>query len=126
MKRIVLGAAILAVLLCLAILFTVMMDRIHSPLAESLLGAARAAAAEDWDTAKKLADRAASDWERSKHFTAALADHSPMDDIDGLFGELKVYLEAREMPQFAATCRHLAKLAQAMGDNHALRWWNLL
>ncbi len=126
MKRIVLGCSILGVLLALAVLFSAQMGRMHAPLSKALQAAADASAREDWAAAQQLADKAAADWERCKHFTAALADHSPMDEIDSLFCELTVYLEEREMPHFAATCRHLATLTEAMMENHALSWWNLL
>ncbi len=126
MKRIIWGCVILGVLLVLAVLFSVQMNRIHAPLSQCLQEAAQAAAEGNWDAAEHLAGNAAAAWERCKHFTAALADHSPMDEIDGLFSELTVYLEEREMPHFAATCRHLAKLTEAMTENHALSWWNLL
>jgi hypothetical protein len=43
-----------------------------------------------------------------------------------LFAELEIYLRQQEMLHFAATCRHLAMLTEAMGDNHALNLWNLL
>lgn len=126
MKRIYLGLTILVTLLSLALLFTAMMDRIHRPIAENLLAAAQAASDENWDKAEELASAASRSWERYRKFTAALADHSPMDDMDGLFAELETYLQQREMPHFAATCCHLARLAEAMGDNHALNWWNFL
>ncbi len=126
MKRIANGIAILAVLLVIAVLFTLLMDDIHTPLAQNLQAAAQAAAEENWQKAAALFRQASLCWEENKHFVASLADHSPMDEMDGLFAELEVYLQQQEMPHFAATCRHLAKLAEAMGENHALNWWNLL
>lgn len=126
MKRIYLGLGILAILLCVALLVSAVMDRLHAPIAQDLQDAALAAKNGDWESAATLAGSAADRWQHCKRFTAALADHSPMDDMEGLFAELEVYLQQREMPHFAATCRHLAYLAGAMGDNHAMSWWNLL
>ena len=126
MKRIYAGIVILALLLGAALLFAHLMERIYTPLENTLLEAADAALLEDWRTAEELCRRARDRWERYKRVTAILADHSPMDDIDGLFGELEIYLQQQEMPHFAATCHHLARLSQAMGENHALNWWNFL
>lgn len=126
MKRIYAGIVILALLLGAAFLFAHLMERIYTPLENTLLEAADAALLEDWRTAEALCLRARDHWERYKRVTAILADHSPMDDIDGLFGELEIYLQQQEMPHFAATCHHLARLSQAMGENHALNWWNFL
>ena len=113
-------------LLSIAVLFTVAMNRIYEPIADNLLSAAQAASSENWSKAEELASAANDSWEQYRNFSAALADHSPMDDIDGLFAELETYLQHREMPHFAATCLHLAKLTKSMGDNHAFSWWNFL
>ena len=126
MKRICLGLGILAVLLSTAVLFTVAMNRIYKPIAKNLLSAAQAASGENWSKAEELASAANDGWEQYRNLSAALADHSPMDDIDGLFAELETYLQQREMPHFSATCLHLAKLTESMGDNHAFSWWNFL
>ena len=49
-----------------------------------------------------------------------------MDELDGLFAELMVFLKNRESPHFEATCARLSLLARAMADGHGLQWWNLL
>ena len=126
MKRICAGLTILTVLLSAAVAFSVLMERIHSPMAAALQEAAAAAEEGDWEAAEDLFRRAQDRWQQRKHFTAALADHSPMDDMEGLFAELEIYLRLQETPHFSATCCHLADLAEAMADNHAVNWWNLL
>ena len=126
MKRIYAGLAILAVLLSAAAAFSVLMERTHVPVAKALQEAATAAEDGDWAAAGDLFRSAQAQWQQHKQFTAAVADHSPMDDMDGLFAELEIYLRQQEMPHFSATCCHLAYLAEAMADNHALNWWNLL
>ena len=126
MKRIFLGSALLLVLLGIAVVITVRMDRVYEPITDALRQAAEAAAANDWEKAASSANRAKDRWHAQRRFTATVADHSPMDEIDGLFAELEIYLQQQEMPHFAATCRHLAMLTEAMGDNHALNLWNLL
>ena len=123
MKRIFLGLALLLALLGIAAVITVRMDRVYEPITNALR---QAAEADDWKKAAFLADQAKTRWEEQRRFTATVADHSPMDEIDGLFAELEIYLRQQEMPHFAATCRHLAMLTEAMGDNHALNLWNLL
>jgi hypothetical protein len=126
MKRIFLGLALLLALLGIAAVITVRMDRVYEPITNALRQAAEAAEADDWKKAAFLADQAKTRWEEQRRFTATVADHSPMDEIDGLFAELEIYLRQQEMPHFAATCRHLSMLTEAMGDNHALNLWNLL
>ncbi len=126
MRRLIIGLSILAVLLALSIGVSAAMERIHSPVAEALHQAAEAAQAEDWKKAGALAESAKARWEKYWYFTAAVADHTPMDDADGLFAELEIYLQEQEMPHFAATAMHLSQLTRAMADSHHASWWNLL
>ncbi len=126
MKRLWLGLGILGVLLALSVTVFVSMDRIHSPIAQTLAQAAEAADAQDWETANALTARARARWEKYWHFTAIVADHTPMDELDGLFRELAVYGQEAESPHFSATARHLSTLAQGMADSQKPCWWNLL
>ncbi len=126
MRRLWLGLGILAVLLALCIGVTVSMEGIHNPIAEDLLQAAEAAQAGDWNTANALAASARTRWKKYWCFTAAVADHTPMDELDGLFAELEIYGQEQEMPHFAATCAHLHQLSRAMADSHTPSWWNLI
>lgn len=126
MSRIRAGVMILLVILAFSVAATVLMQHTYPAMAAALDTAAREAEAGNWPAAQETARRALEAWEKTRTFTAIFADHSPMDDMDGLFAELQTYIQLQEMPHFAATCRHLSRLAQSMGENHALVWWNLL
>lgn len=126
MKRLWIGLSILVVLLAGCCLIHTALARIHDPIAADLEQAAEAALMEDWATARDLAQHASIRWEKFHHFTAAFADHTPMDELDGLFAQLKIYAGMRENPHFSATCTHLSFLATAIAESHRLSWWNLL
>lgn len=126
MKRFWISILLLSVLLFAGWLIQWGMDAVHRPIAEDLQQAAQAALQEDWDTALLLSQRAHARWEKYHRFTAAFADHTPMDELDGLFAEQTVFAAEREMPHFAAACMHLSQLATAMADSHSISWWNLL
>ncbi len=126
MGRLWTGVLILTLLLALGVGITVGMETLHGPLEKTLQQAAEAAGAGDWEQASHLVKQARSCWEASWHFTAAVADHTPMDEMDGLFAELQVYLENREQPHFAATALSLSQMARAMADSHTPHWWNVL
>ncbi len=126
MKRLWIGILILSALLASGCLIREALMKIHTPIAADLQHSAAAALTEDWNTALDLAQHAAVRWERFHHFTAAVADHTPMDEVDGLFAELKIYASQRENPHFSATCRRLSALAEAIAESHRLSWWNLL
>jgi len=125
MNRLRVGIGILLLMLILSIGITVLMHRVHPPMAALLSTAALEAEAGNWPAAREAAQEATQIWAGTRTLTAIFADHSPMDDIDGLFAELQTYIRMEETPHFAATCRQLARLVQSMGENHAFAWWNL-
>ncbi len=126
MKRLWIGIVILALLLAGGYLIRTALISIHTPIALDLEQAAEAALREDWATALRLARVATDRWNRYHRFTAAFADHNPMDELDGLFAQLPVYAQQRENPHFSATCKQLSFLATAIAESHRLSWWNLL
>ena len=126
MKRLWLGVALLAALLAASLAVQAMTNRIHDPIAKDLEQAAEAALSGDWAEADRLYTRSRDAWQRHHSATASIADHSPMDELDMLFAELRVFSQERETVHFAATCRSAAQMAQAMAQAHSFTWWNLL
>ncbi len=126
MRRLIIGLSILALLLLAGAGTAIAMERIHEPIAQTLSQAAEAAQADDWTKAKTLAESAGARWEKYWLFTATVADHTPMDEIDSSFAELKIYLAEEEMPHFAATAKMLEALVEAMAGSHSPAWWNFL
>ena len=125
-KRFYLGLLILLMLLGLGIGTAAGMKAIHAPVEDLLTQAANLALADNLEEALPLARKAYKSWQKSHSFTASLADHSPMDDTDTLFQEMLVYGQAAEIPHFAACCRQLTVMVEAMYDAHAFSLKNLL
>ena len=126
MKRGWIGAGLLAGLLILGLLVTWFMGRTHREISEELELSARFAIAGNWEEAEESAEEAYEDWQDSWHFSAAFADHEPMEEIDALFAQLLPYLLNQDAVSFSAVCRELARQVEAIGDAHNLNWWNLL
>ena len=126
MKRGWIGAGLLAGLLILGLLVTWFMGRTHTGISEELELSARFAIAGNWEEAEESAEEAYEDWQDSWHFSAAFADHEPMEEIDALFAQLLPYLLNQDAVSFSAVCRELARQVEAIGDAHNLNWWNLL
>ena len=126
MKRGWIGLGLLGVLLTAGLLVTGFMGRVHREVSQELEEAARAAGAGNWAEAAEDTRDAYNDWQEHWHFSAAFADHEPMEEIDALFAQLEAYRKTRDAVAFAAVCRQLAKQVEAMGDAHQLNWWNLL
>ena len=125
-KRFYLGLAILLVLLLLGLGTTGIMQAIHQPVEQGLEQAAQYALSGNMEQALPLAQNAYNRWQKFHSLTASFADHNPMDDTDTLFQEMLVYGESGEVPHFAACCRELVILTQAMYDAHAFSLKNLL
>ena len=126
MGRFWLGIGLLALFLVFGIWTTVAMTDVHEPMSRTLSEASQATLDGDLETGITLARQAKESWERHRRWTAAVADQTPMDDIDSLFAEMEVYAEARETVHFAACCAQLSAMVRSMGDAHAFSWWNFL
>ena len=126
MKRLWFGVALLAALLAAGAGLSFGITALHEQLARQLDDACAAMEQEDWETATALAASAKAKWERSRYFIASCVDHEPLEQLDSLFSELEVYRHRRMSADYAAVCSHLAHISRAIGESHALKWWNLL
>ncbi len=126
MKRGWLGAGILACFLILGVITSAAMDRAHLPTCQMLDQAADKTLRGDFEGGIALGMAAKGRWERQWSGTAIVADHSPMDDVDALFGEMEIYAQTGEEPHFAACCRELAQRLEAVAEAHKFNWRNVL
>lgn len=126
MKRLYIGIGFLAVLLAVGIGITVAFARLHEPLAEELQAAVELAEAGDWEQTEQLMAKLRSHWERCRNFTAAVADHEPLEEMEALLAQLEVYARHRDGPNFSAAASALARMAAAMAESQSLTWWNFL
>ena len=126
MRRSWIGFFMLLVLLAGALGVTWGMEKIHRPIARELEQAASRALAGDWEGADALSVDAGVRWERWTHFRGCFADHTPTEEVGAELAAMNTAREARETADFAASCARAAKMVQAVGDAHALCWWNLL
>ena len=126
MKRAWFALVLLLALLAAGIGITVAMDRIHAPAAALLNEAADAALERNWVMASTKLHLARQRWEDYRDFSAAVADHEPMEEITAWFSRLEICLKQRNTAEFAAGCIYLSELVEAMGEAHGFSWWNLL
>ena len=126
MKRLWIGIGFLAVILLIGTGITLAFEQLHKPLSDTLQQASEAAMAEDWEKASALTKSAKADWEKCREFTAAVADHEPLEEMDALFAQLEVLARQQETTDFAALSAQLARMAQAMADSQSISWWNLV
>jgi hypothetical protein len=123
MKRIWIGLGVLLGLLAVGLFTMWLADHRLSEVSWQLETAARE---ENWDRAVALSDKAKALWEENRYFSAALSDHTDIDQIDGIFAQLEVYVHRREKVAHAAACAYLSEAITDLEENHRLTWWNLL
>ena len=126
MKRCWFGAGLLIALLVVRLGVTWGMDNIHEPIAADLNQAAECAELGDWRNAENFSRRAEENWNKWEHFRACFADHTPTEEVGAELAAMDTARQERETAEFAASCARAAKMVQAVGDAHALYWWNLL
>lgn len=126
MARFWLGIFLLIAFLVLGLWVSYSMDVIHQTISDTLQNASRLALSGNSEAAAGLVRNARTDWEKCWHRTASVADHAPMDEIDGLFAQLPVYQDAQQLNELAAVCARLSQLVAAVGEAHKLTWWNFL
>lgn len=126
MRRFWTGTILLILLLAGSMAISAALGAIHRPMADALTDAAQLALDEQWEQAVATVQGAADRWERYHRFTAAFADHSPMDEADRLFRQLTVYAQQRSATEFAAACTQLQVMTAAIAESHRITWWNLL
>ena len=125
MKRLWIGIGIMAAMLLSGILTPAILEKSHTPVVEDLSRAAELAEAENWEGASRFCRRAEEQWKKTRPVTASFTDHEPMEEIDALFEQLKVYTRAGDRVAYCSTCAYLKSQLEALGDYHDLTLWNL-
>lgn len=120
MKRSWFGFALLMVILACALLVSWVMTSVHRPVSQSLQQAADFALAGDWEEARRAAKNAEQQWQAWNGVRLCFADHTPAQDIDSAFAELRAYSAKKVTADFAAACLSLKERVDAMGKAHGL------
>ena len=126
MGRFWLGIGILVLFLVLGLWISSEMEDVHMSIADTLETAAEQALSGDMAAGQETARQAEAAWKKHWHASATVADHAPMDEIDGLLAQLECYSRAGQAGDFAACCTRISLLVRAMSEAHNLTWLNLL
>ena len=126
MGRFWIGVVLLILLLALGLWVMHVMDDSQQEIAGMLETASQQSLQNGVAAGSPLARTAKQKWENRWRKVASVADHAPMDEIDSLFARLEVYAACGDRVEFAACCKRVAKLIEAVGEAHSLNWWNLL
>lgn len=116
MTRFRIGVGLLIVLLAVCVLSQLRMGAIQKPIAAQVDRAQTLAAQEDWPAAGAAVAEARQEWERSRTFVSALADHQPLEDIECLFAMLEAYAREQDETEFQAACADLSRRILAVKE----------
>ena len=116
MTRFRIGVGLLIVLLAVCVLSQLRMGAIQKPIAAQVDRAQPLAAREDWPAAGAAVAEARQEWERSRTFVSALADHQPLEDIECLFAMLEAYAREQDETEFQAACADLSRRILAVKE----------
>lgn len=120
------GLGLLVGLLLAGLLLDWYLGGQHRALSQQLEDCAWLALSGQWENARQTAEAVRTGWKTEWKLRAAFGDHTPMEEIDALFGELAVCGAAGERTEFARICTALASRMEAMGNAQQLCWWNVL
>ena len=126
MKRTWLGIGILAFFLLTGLLSTNWVERLCDPICDNLEKARFYMENQDISQAIQWMEKAYEAWDHNRNQVAAFVNHEPMDEIDGLFSQTRIYGKQQAAVAFAAGCGRLSELICALSQSHKLTWWNLL
>ena len=126
MNRLWIGVGLLAVLLAIGVSMLLISKNFNEEFSESLEQAGQSAMSGNWTAAEKQLAVSKEKWQSYRRFWASSTDHEPVEQVQNLFSQLELFQARRLEVEFAAACRALVNLAEAIDESHSLRWWSVL
>ena len=111
MKRLWIAAAILLCMLGSTLGNSWYLKRLVSTLEQQLAAAHVLAGQDSWDTASRITQQAAEQWQKHDFYFHIMLPHKDIDEIHLTFCEVQEYLELEETDQYtAANAKLMARL----------------
>ena len=126
MLRLWIGIGILAILLAMGVGLLWGSGVFFEELSQDLQQAGDFALAGNWQAAGEKVEKSREKWEAYRPFWASFTDHEPVEQMQNLFSQLELYRARQLEVEFAAVCRNLVHVAEAIDEAHGLRWWSVL
>ena len=124
-RRFYLGVAILLALLVLGIFSGIWVNQASQQVVYCLTQAEESVRNGNPSEALVYSQQAQILWDSTWNWVAVVADHTSMDEIDGLFAQMAYYAQA-DVSLFGAGCARVRELVSAVSDGHQFTWWNFL
>ena len=124
MKRVWIGAGLLAALLAAGFLAAFALEGLAAG-GTRLDRAGELALAGRWEEAEELIDDVEDEWEDRRWLLVALADHEVIEDMDAALAQLDALVDHRDAAACHALCSALGKKMEAIGKANSLTLENL-
>ena len=126
MKRAWFGGGLMVALLVLAVALYLLPGRVNGEIAQQMRSAAEYAEKEDWENARAVSGGCEERFFRLRKFSAAFADHAPLEQMEALFLQLRIYEKQKNAVSYAAAAVELSVLAEEVAESFSLHWWTFL
>ncbi|MEA4964694.1 MAG: DUF4363 family protein [Oscillospiraceae bacterium] len=126
MKYLVIGLSILAVILCLCLLFSLLSNRYLDECKAPLLEAESYFPAEDYASILPLLEEAEASWSVRKNFFSCILSHSELDCINYAFARLTAYAEEADMAELRGNYEELLRMLDHIRGMDEPRYYNIL
>ena len=126
MKQLWYGTALLIFLFAAGLFLGNHLENAWAQPIRDLGRAADAAMEENWARADAHLTRAEKEWEEKRNRSAMIYRQDALEQIDGLFAQLRAELACRSREGFCANCAILAKYLENLPQSHSFHWQNLL
>ena len=126
MRQLWTGIGILFLIFILGIYSGIGIENACQPITELLDQAGNVVIRENPEASAMLIHSANLLWQHSWSKIALVADHTPMDEIDGLFAQTAAYAQAEDWTCVFANCKRLSALIHAIAEAHQLTPWNII
>lgn len=126
MKRVWFCGGMMLFLLGLAIALYFEPGKSFKEISSQMLQLSEYAQAEEWEKANALIQQCQQRFSRIRKFSAAFTEHEPLEQMETLLAQLKVYQRQREVLPCATAALELSTLAQEVAESFSLQWWTFL
>ena len=126
MKYLTIGVSILAVLLCLCLLFSWLSTRYLRETEKPLQEAARYFPAGDFDSILPLMEESHAVWKSLKGFFSSILSHAELDEVNYCFSSLTAYAAEGEMAEFLDAYTRMTAMLEHLRAMDQPRYYNIL
>ena len=126
MKYLTIGVSVLAILICLCVLFGRLSDQYLDETEAPLREMTQYFPLEDYGAIRLLAEEAQEIWDARKGFFSSLLSHNDLEQANDCFASLLAYAEREEMAELRDAYRRLLVVLEHLREMDQPTYYNIL